>query len=93
MSKPIPESECDALISERTYRPMGWFNAPTLSVGKARTLMLVAQEAGLHGAARVNKALTRQQAFDILWATVADKPETEPLRSLVARNIWREFKP
>ena len=62
-----------------------------ITVAEARALFAGAQARGLTGPSRVNKGLTKQQAFDILSVVYEDKPDTYVICGLVAQNILREF--
>lgn len=58
---------------------------------EARALFAGAKARGLTGPSRVNKGLTKQQAFDILSAGWEDESDDYVLRGLPAQNILREF--
>ena len=62
-----------------------------ITMGEARVLLAKAKAAGLTGTSRVNKALTKQQAFDILSSGYEGLPDDLVLRGLPAQNILREF--
>lgn len=62
-----------------------------ITVGHARALLAKAKAAGLTGASRVNKGLTKQQAYDILSSGYEDSPDDRMLWGLAAQNILREF--
>ena len=62
----------------------------TMTAGEARKILETAKYS-LRGQAKGNINLTKQQAWDVFWAAVADKPDWEPLNRVVAKNISKEF--
>ena len=62
-----------------------------ITMAEARALFADAQARGLTGPSRVNKGLTKQQAFDILSGAYEDEPDIYVIRGLPAQNILREF--
>ena len=63
-----------------------------MTVGEARQILERAEAAGLTGMSRVNKSLTRQQAYDILSYVIEEgKADDEPVEHFAAKNIQREF--
>ena len=70
-----------------------WVERPTLTAGEARAILARAKERGwLDGTpARLNKGLTRKQAWEILSAGIKDRADDYAIDSLIAKNIQREF--
>ena len=61
-----------------------------LTWGEARAIMAAVDRESLTGMARVNKGLTKQQAYDIL-SYDGGEPDNTKMRIHIARNILREF--
>ena len=73
-------------------RRRGWEDRETLTIGEVRQILERAQAEGLTGMSRVNKGLTKQQAYDILSGVLEEgKADDEPVEYLAVKNIQREF--
>ena len=75
----------------REWGSRGWVTRDTLSAGEAREILSKAKHDGLDGKAKLNRALTRQQAWDIFIAGIAKITDDHAIDSLTAKNIMREF--
>jgi hypothetical protein len=63
---------------------------PTLTAGKARSILLAAKAKGLNGMSS-NNTFTKRRAFDTLWVDEKKHPDDEPINVAIARSIVREF--
>ena len=62
-----------------------------LTVKDARAILARAKERGLLGQSKVNRALAKQQAYDILLAGIEHQDDGEMVGQFAARNIVLEF--
>ena len=92
MSRVSPKQA--TLFDSTTYRHKfgGCFeNIPTLTVGKAMDILEKVKEHGLTGMSRVNKSLTKEQAYQLLSSGLNDLSDDKPIGYLHAKNIVCEF--
>jgi len=78
-------------ITNRELVGMKWVTRETLTAGEARAILAAAKKRGLHGMGKINSGLTKQQAWDILSAGIENVADHDPIHSIAAKNITREF--
>lgn len=63
------------------------YTVRTIAAGTGRTLLAASPTDGI---SKINKALTKAMAVDILTRGIAHLADDKPIKTIVARNILRE---
>lgn len=79
------------VIREFNRKYLEWEDKDTLTVAEARAILDSVPESALDRMAKINKGLPRAKAMKIFRDCIAGLPDEQPLRSLIAKNIQREF--
>lgn len=77
--------------TDRYYLHHSWEIQPTLTVKRASEICESAKQCGLFGISKINRSLTKQQAYDILSKGFGSTNPEDKIHFLAARNIIKEF--
>ena len=78
-------------IMEWSIRLRGYVTRDTITAGEARAIIAACRAEGLPAVSHINPSLTGEQAADILSKGIHLRGDNEPIPSIVAKHIHREF--